>query len=251
MLDIPYTGSDPLTCAVTLDKECAKRLVQSAGVVCPRGLVLRPDDDAAQMIRTNPAFPGFPALVKPAWEGSSKGIRNRCLIDNADELVEVVDSLRRDHRQPILVEEFIAGDELTVGLVGNDDPQVIGVMRVMPRLDTDRFVYSLEVKRDWKQRVRYECPPRLPAADLDAVRAAARRAFRVLGCRDIARVDFRLRNGIPYFLEVNPLPGLNPQSSDLVFVAQLSGWTYDQLIESILNATLERLAGSTAITTPR
>jgi len=166
-------------------------------------------------------------------------------------LVEVVESLRRDHRQPILVEEFIAGEELTVGLIGNDDPLVLGVMRVIPRQKTDRFVYSLEVKRDWEQRVRYECPPRLPAADLDAICQSARTAFRVLGCRDVARIDFRLRNGVPYFLEVNPLPGLNPESSDLVFVARMSGWTYAQLIESILNATLERLAANSAATVPR
>jgi len=251
MLDIPYTGSDPLTCAVTLDKDCAKRVVESAGVVCPRGVLLRPGDDAAEVVRTDRAFPGFPALVKPAWEGSSKGIRNKCLVESREELSEVVESLRRDHRQPILVEEFIAGEELTVGLIGNDDPLVIGVMRVMPRQNPERFVYSLEVKRDWEAQVRYECPPRLPAALLDAVCRSARQAYRVLGCRDVARVDFRVRDGIPYFLEVNPLPGLNPHSSDLVFLARLSGWTYDQLIESILNATLDRLANTTASTLAR
>ncbi len=246
MLDIPYTGSDPLTCAATLDKDCAKRLVRSAGVTCPRGVVLRPEDDAVAAIRTDPDFPGFPVLLKPAWEGSSKGIRGKCLVENADDLLDVIESLRRDHRQPILVEEFIAGEELTVGLIGNDDPRVLGVMRVVPRRHTERFVYSLEVKRDWERQVRYECPPQLPTADLDAVCDSARRAFRVLGCRDVARVDFRLRDGVPYFLEVNPLPGLNPETSDLVFLARMSGWTYSQLIENILNAALERLAGAVA-----
>lgn len=249
MLDIPFTGSDPLTCAVTLDKDCAKRVAQSAGLICPRGIVVYRDDDPA-MIRDDPAFPGFPVLLKPAWEGSSKGIRGKCLVESPEELVEIVDSLRRDHRQPILVEEFIAGEELTVGLVGNADPQVIGVMRVIPRKKADRFIYSLEVKRDWERQVRYECPPRLPDIELQAVCHAARQAFRVLGCRDVARVDFRLRDGIPYFLEVNPLPGLNPDSSDLVILAQMSGWSYAQLIQSILNAALERMASPAAITIP-
>jgi D-alanine-D-alanine ligase len=251
MLDIPYTGSDPLTCAVTLDKDCAKRVARSAGVVCPRGVVLRPGDDAGEVIRTDPAFPGYPALLKPAWEGSSKGIRNKCLVESAEELLEVVESLRRDHRQPILVEEFIGGEEVTVGLVGNDVPQVIGVMRVIPRQNAERFVYSLEVKRDWEALVRYECPPRLPTAHIEAVRQASVQAFRVLGCRDVSRIDFRVRDGVPYFLEVNPLPGLNPETSDLVILARMSGWTYNQLIESILNATLERLAGTTAATMAR
>jgi D-alanine-D-alanine ligase len=93
--------------------------------------------------------------------------------------------------------------------------------------------------------VRYECPAQLP----DAVRARVERdalaAYRALGCRDVARIDFRLRGGTPYFLEVNPLPGLNPESSDLVILAGLVGWGHDRLVGAILDAALQRhrLAG--------
>lgn len=246
MLQVPHTGSDPLTCAVTLDKDCAKRLAISAGVRCPGGIVLRPGDDIAAVIQSDPAFPGYPALVKPAWEGSSKGIRSKSVVETPEELVAVVRSLWRDHRQPLLVEEFIDGDELTVGVIGNDDPHMIGVMRVLPVREEKRFIYSLEVKRDWERRVRYECPARLPANELAAVQEAALRAYRVLGCRDVARIDFRLRQGIPYFLEVNPLPGLNPQTGDLVILARDCGWSYERLIEGILNAALDRVAATTA-----
>ncbi len=131
MLGIPYTGSDPLTLAVTLDKDCAKRLVQSAGVPVPRWTVLEPDHDPTAL----PRLP-YTAIVKPAWEGSSKGIRGKCVVDRVDELVEAVTTLRRDHRQPILVEEYIAGEELTVGIVGNDPPRIIGVLRVVPQRPT-------------------------------------------------------------------------------------------------------------------
>ncbi len=248
MLNIPHTGSDPLTCAVTLDKDCAKRLAGSAGVVCPRGLVLRPGDDITMTVRSNADFPGFPALVKPAWEGSSKGIRSKCVVEGQEQLLEVAESLWRDHRQPLLVEEFIAGDELTVGVIGNEEPQVIGVMRVVPLREEERFIYSLEVKRDWANRVRYECPARLAPRVEQAVRDAALQAYRVLGCRDIARLDFRLRHGVPYFLEVNPLPGLNPETGDLVMLARHSGWSYEQLIAGILNSALDRLAATTATT---
>jgi D-alanine-D-alanine ligase len=246
MLGIPHTGSDPLTMAVTLDKECAKRLVQTAGVCVPAGAVLHPGQE--------PDVLGdgivYPAIVKPSWEGSSKGIRNRCLVRDADELRDVVEGLRADHRQPILVEEFIQGDELTVGVLGNDSPEVLGVMRVLPRQDVEHFIYSLEVKRDFRRQVNYECPARLSPADLTAVTRSALEAFRVLGCRDVSRVDFRLRQGVPYFLEVNPLPGLNPETSDLVIMADLAGWTYRQLIERILNAALDRHRGAltTALT---
>jgi D-alanine-D-alanine ligase len=237
LLGVPYTGSDPLTLAATLDKDCAKRLVASAGVAVPRGVVIDAMDAEAAL--TN--IP-FPVIVKPAWEGSSKGIRDKCLVEGPDGLAPAIDSLRQGYQQPVLVEEYIAGDELTVGLVGNGPPQIVGVMRVTPTAPAGRFIYSLEVKRDYLRQVRYECPPRLPAAQTAAVEQAALRAYEVLGCRDVSRVDFRLRDGVPYFLEVNPLPGLNPESSDLVILAKLAGWRYDELIATILRAAIERHA---------
>jgi D-alanine-D-alanine ligase len=279
MLGIPYTGSDPFTLAVTLDKDAAKTLAAAAGVPVPRGLVVgadgfpvcpgpvavgRPQVPLAAEKDPSPIadcplptanWQGldwlrglqFPLLLKPAWEGSSKGIRRKCLVHRPGELPEVLAALRRDYRQPVLVEEFIDGDEITVGVLGNSPPQVIGVMRVLPVYPTDQFVYSLEVKRDFRRLVRYECPAALSAADTAAVERAALAAYRALGCRDVARIDFRLKDGTPYFLEVNPLPGLNPESSDLVImmVEQL-GWKYERLIEEIVRAALDRLPARSA-----
>jgi D-alanine-D-alanine ligase len=242
MLGIAYTGSDPLTMAVTLDKDCARRLVASAGVLVPRGLVLAPGKSAQPVIAAD--LP-FPLIVKPAWEGSSKGIRSKCLVHDPDELAEAVTLVRRDHCQPILVEEFIDGDELTVGILGNDPAEILAVMRVVPNEPTRHFVYSLEIKRDFRKLVKYECG--VLAAPLEkAVRDAAMTAFQALGCRDVARIDFRLRKGKPYFLEVNPLPGLNPESSDLVIMAELCGWTYARLVETIMEAALARHGPSLA-----
>lgn len=238
MLGVPYSGSDPLTLAVTLDKDCAKRLVASAGVAVPRGWAFQPGDDL-DAIRNGPPLP-WTAIVKPAWEGSSKGIRGKCVVDNPSELADALARLCGQQRQPILVEEYVPGEELTVGIVGNDPPVVVGVLRVVPQIATDRFVYSLEVKRDYVRQVRYECPPRLPDAHLRAVEEAALKVYRALGCRDVSRIDFRLRDGVPYFIEVNPLPGLNPESSDLVILSRLAGWSYERLIGSILQAALDR-----------
>jgi D-alanine-D-alanine ligase len=243
MLGIPYTGSDPLTLAATLDKDWAKRLVESVGVRAPPGMVVQAQERMANL-QSAICNLQYPVIVKPAWEGSSKGIRGQCLVDRPADLPDVVDRLRRDHRQPILLEEFIDGDELTVGIVGNDPPRIIGVMRVVPRANTERFVYGLEVKRDFRRLVRYECPAGLPPAVNRTVIDAALSAYRILGCRDVARIDFRLRDGIPYFLEVNPLPGLNPESSDLVILAELAGWTHARLITAILAAALERHAAA-------
>ena len=246
MLGIPYTGSDPLALSVTLDKDCARRLVQATRCVkVPQGAVWGPDDSLDD-IETWDCLP-WTAIVKPAWEGSSKGIRGKCIVDTPQELIEAIESHRRAYQQPILVEEYIEGDELTVGIVGNSPPKILGVMRVLPKRKEERFIYSLEVKRDYRQRVHYECPAKLPPERLQAVENAALAVYRALGCRDVARIDFRLKDGTPYFLEVNPLPGLNPESSDLVILARLAGWSYEQLIESILQAAVERTAKNASL----
>jgi D-alanine-D-alanine ligase len=250
MLGIPYTGSDPLTMAATLDKDVAKRLVMTEGVWIPQGGVFGSGDDVTDL-RMTPNI-GWPVIVKPSWEGSSKGVRGKCVVDNENDLRFAIENLRQTYRQPVLVEEFIAGDELTVGVVGNATPRVIGVMRVLPKQTEEQFVYSLEVKRDWRNRVGYESPARLPADQYRAVEHAALKAYRVLGCRDVSRLDFRLRDGIPYFLEVNPLPGLNPETSDLVILSRGMGWTYERLIETILQEALERHGlAATTLTTAR
>ena len=237
MLGIPYTGSDPLTMSVTLDKDCAKKLVAHAGVAVPHGFALERDAPIASI--PSDAL-RFPLVVKPAWEGSSKGIRGKSLVHQASELPAVVDALRRDHPQTILLEEFIAGDELTVGLYGNGEPSVLGILRIVPKVGAERFLYSLEVKRDYHNHVTFQCPPRLPQEVLDRVGSAAQTAFRALGCRDIARVDFRVRAGVPYFLEVNPLPGLHPIDSDLVMIAGHVGWSYEKLVATIVHEALKR-----------
>jgi D-alanine-D-alanine ligase len=239
LLGIPYTGSDPFTLAVTLDKDCAKKLVAAAGVAIPSGYALEADESVRDI---PPDRLRFPLVAKPAWEGSSKGIRSKCLVEHPQQLADVIASLRHDHRQTILLEEYIAGDELTVGIHGNDKPEIIGVMRVRPNQPCSTFIYSLEIKRDYRRLVTYDCPAPLPPETLQAVERAALTAFRVLGCRDIARIDFRMRGDVPCFLEVNPLPGLNPEDSDLVIMSRLLNWSYQRLVGTILDAAFTRCA---------
>jgi D-alanine-D-alanine ligase len=246
MLEIPYTGSDPLTLAVTLDKDCAKRLVAASGVATPAWALFDGDEAAANEALDRVPLPW---IAKPAFEGSSKGILATNLIRDRSGAIETLKELYEHYRQPVLVEEFIVGDELTVGLVGNRPPEVLGIMRVLPRnaVADEPFIYSLEVKRDWEQRVRYECPAQISGRDDAAVRQAAVAAWQALGCRDVTRVDFRLRDGVPYFLEANPLPGLSPKSGDLVLLAGMVGIDHADLVSRILTAAIERhesLAGT-------
>src|SRR5204863_1468514 len=155
--------------------------------------------------------------------GTSKSIHSKCTVHAPGELAEVEAGMQHDYRQPLLVEEFIAGDELTVGILGNAVPRILGIMRLVPRTAEKHFVYSLEVKRDFRRRVRYECPAALDEEVHSVVEYNALLAYQALGCRDVARIDFRLRDDVPYFLEANPLPGLNAESSDLVILAQEIG----------------------------
>ena len=183
----------------------------------------------------------MPAIAKPAHEGSSKGIRITSRLKSTPQIVEAVTSLLEYYKQPVMVEEFIDGDEVTVGLVGNSPPKVVGIMRVVPRKKADYFVYSLEMKRDWESLLTYECPALLGKGVMQDIADSSLKAFEALGCRDLSRMDFRIsREGTPYFLEVNPLPGLNPKSGDLPIMAGKVGWTYEALISAILNAALQR-----------
>ncbi|MFA4835599.1 MAG: ATP-grasp domain-containing protein [Dehalococcoidia bacterium] len=238
MLDIPYLGSDPQCLSICMDKPLAKKLVASAGVRVPREVVITSGDQGKGIDWKG--FP-FPAIIKPACDGSSRGIRFSSLVENAAQAMTVAADLLGKYRQPILVEEFIAGEEVTVGLLGNSPLKILGMMRIIPRKRTDRFVYSLEVKRDWKQMVEYECPARLERDILKKITDSSMKAFEVLGCRDFSRIDFRIsRDGTPYFLEINPLPGLNPNYSDLPIMVGKMGMAYQALISGILNAALKR-----------
>jgi D-alanine-D-alanine ligase len=238
MLDIPYSGSDPQCLAVSLDKPLTKKLVQTAGVCTPKWEVVNDKQGIEKVCQDS--FP-LPAFIKPAFEGSSKGIRLGCRVEAREQMAGVTTALLEQYQQPIMVEEFVSGDEVTAGVVGNSPPQIVGIMRILPKKRGSNFVYSLEVKRDWQNQVDYECPAQLDARVLQKIADFSLRAFNTLGCRDFARLDFRLdKKGMPYFLEINPLPGLNPNSSDLPIMAYKMGWSYQSLISSVLNAALER-----------
>ena len=237
MLDIPYTGSDPQTLAICLDKPVTKRLVALEGVATPSWVVIKGEPEL-HMTRWEEFT--FPVIIKPAYEGSSKGIRLTSLAYNSRQAEDEVSRILADYRQPVMVEEFVDGDEITVGVIGNAPARVLGIMRVVPRKQQEHFVYSLEVKRDYVNLVDYECPAGLARDILEKLEESSLKAFRALGCRDFARIDYRVsRDGTPYFIEINPLPGLGTYS-DLVIMATMLGWTHEGLIRAVFDAALMR-----------
>jgi len=235
-LNIPYTGSDPLTLCVTLDKSMAKRIVMSENIPTPPFRKVERMEDLDRLDLRYPLF------VKLCGEGSSKGVRLDSKIVDPESLEGKVEWLLKNYGPSILVEEFVRGPEFTVGILGNENPSVLGVMQVeIKGTPQDEAIYSLEVKREWEEKVVYHCPPSIGRNLLNRIEEVALRSYRVLGCRDVSRIDIRVGDDeTPYFLEINPLPGLSPVYGDLVIMARRMGWDYPRLVKTIFHHALKR-----------
>ena len=230
---IPYTFSDPLTLALTLDKAMAKRVVRDHGIPTAPFAVLA-NLEALEGIALS-----FPLFVKPLAEGSGKGISATCHVNSPTALKQVSQSLLQRFDQPLLVETYLPGREFTVGLIGNGaDARVLGVMEIELNANAESFCYSYANKVAYQARVGYHL-----VDDDESRRAAAHAlaAWRALRGRDAGRIDLRSNeHGEPQFLEVNPLPGLHPVHSDLVIMARLNGVDYSDLLDQIIEACLKR-----------
>jgi D-alanine-D-alanine ligase len=235
-LNIPYTGSDPLTLSLTLDKAMAKRVVMSQNIPTPRfKKVERMEDLDGLDLR-------YPLFVKLCYEGSSKGVRLDSKILDPQSLEKKTRDLLKTYDSPLIVEEFVKGPEFTVGILGNEDPFVLGVMQIeIKGKPPEESIYSLEIKREWEEKVRYHCPPSIGQDLLKKIEEVALRSYRALECRDVSRVDIRVgEDHTPYFLEINPLPGLSPVYGDLVIMARSTGWDYARLVKTIFHHALKR-----------
>ncbi len=238
LMGIPYTGSDAATLSIALDKGLSKRVLRQHGILTPEFQVMETGRE-----RLSPKLK-FPLIVKPNQEGSSKGVSaSASVVDDEDGLRIVVRELLERYRQPALVEDYIAGREFTVGLLGDKRPRVLPPMEILFKDTANaRPVYDYQIKQEWEKHVYYQCPAKLTPAELKAIERVARDTFLALACRDVARVDLRMDNkGDFYVLEVNPLPGLTPEYSDLCLIASAANIDYRALIGEILAGGLKRL----------
>lgn len=239
LLDIPYTGSDPATLALTLDKALAKRLVREAGVRTPDYVVMT---SVKQKLPSNMVFP---LVVKPVAEGSSKGVLKSSVVRDDAEFRALVTELLARYDQGALVEEFLPGREFTVGILGGsgNKPRVLPAMEIVfhPAAG-ENPVYTFEHKQEFTSQVTYQVPAHTTPQLADELARTARLAWEALGCRDVSRMDLRLdREGRVSFIECNPLPGLTPDWSDLCLIAKGAGIGYQELIGEILAPALRRL----------
>jgi D-alanine-D-alanine ligase len=234
MLQIPFVGSDSVTLGVALDKVMTKQVMQAEGIPTAPFLKLN------RFENINGIPLRYPLFAKPVHEGTGKGIDSQSKIKTYPQLKSRVKYLIKTYHEPVLVEEYLEGDEFTVGIVGNP-PHVLGTMQIV--IDTNQVedFYSYRVKEDYEKFVHYVCPPKIDADKLEQIEDIALRAYKVLDCRDFGRVDVRCdADGNPNFLEINPLAGLNPQHSDLCIIARHNGIPYEQLIGRILYSAMAR-----------
>ena len=241
MYGIKYTFSDPLACAVTLDKSFAKQLISSSGLPTAKFEVVNDTRDLRHIsLRKESIGLEYPLFAKPLAEGTGKGINHDSQIKSAKQLMEVCEYLLKRFAQPVLIEEFLPGREFTVGVLGNNsDAYVLGIMEIKLPNDNDGGIYSYLAKEQCEKLVNYVPYPK--GSLYSQLKQLALNSYKVLQCRDAARVDIRCdRKGTPCFLEINPLPGLHPTHSDLPMIATQQGMKYTELISAIINSALSR-----------
>lgn len=236
---IPYTFSDALGQALTLHKGMTKHVVSDLGIPTPHfAVVSDPEDiDLVQL--------PFPLFAKPVAEGTGKGITALSKIDNADGLRRVCLNLLKTFQQPVLVECYLPGREFTVGIVGTGrDARALGAMEVILNPEAEQHAYSYDNKEHYENLVRYAA---VDDAEAKQAMDISLRAWRGLALRDGGRIDLRSdAQGVPHFIEVNSLAGLNPVRSDLPILCRLIGISYHELITDILNSALKRAGLSAA-----
>jgi len=258
MLRIPYTGSRVLTLALALDKPMTKRVLTYHNLPTPPFQSFeRVDEPLDPDLR-------FPLFVKPSREGTGMGVSPESIVRNDTELRSQLQCVFDRYDQTALVEHYIEGREVTMGVVGNlglpvarripedeEAPRIWKGLHFFPPLEVDMAAYPEEEAGIYTSRIKVEmahdfhyiCPAPLSDERVEELEWLTAAVFRVTGCLDVARVDFRFDandGDKPYILEVNPLPGLNPGYSDLCVEAAADGWTYEDLINEILDQAAQR-----------
>jgi D-alanine-D-alanine ligase len=253
MLGIPYTASKIMANAISLEKVIAKRIWRDRGLpTVPFQLFNDPEAPLRATLR-------FPLFVKPVREGSGKGVAPSSIVQNETDLRRETRRIVADYHQPALVESFLPGREFTVGFIGNPpmgrkraNPELYGndgfhnfpVLEIDPTVGAGQGVYGAEAKGitpgDEGSPV-YTCPADIPVPLQKEMQRLTKSAALSIGAVDCSRVDLRLDSeGHPYLLEINTLPGLTPDYSDLCLMSSAEGISYPVLINEILNLACER-----------
>jgi D-alanine-D-alanine ligase len=237
-LGIPCTGTDAVGLGLSLDKYLSKIIASHEGIPTPPFLKIEKlsDIDVGQD-ELNEI--GYPLFIKPVTGGSSQGIRRTSKVDSVDSLRSEVEWILDKCNDSALVEKFISGREFCVGLLESGELCCLPVAELLLEGGDPESFYSIDLKSTHRKEV--ICPAEISSEILRKMTDFAVKIFRALGCRDFARVDFRLNSdGVPYFLEINPLPGLSPFYSVFTIQAEAGGIKAEEIIKILVNNALAR-----------
>ncbi|QEN08334.1 ATP-grasp domain-containing protein [Oceanispirochaeta crateris] len=229
---IPYVFSGPVTLGISLNKAFAKQIIRDSHLNTPPFSVVTKRADIP-LVKLD-----YPLFVKPISEGTGKGIDARSKINNATELEDVCSSLLPKFNQAVLVEEYLPGREFTVGVLKTgDDAYVPGAMEIVYK-NSSNNIYSYENKENYEEIVDYTS---VEGDLLKECEELALKVWKALNCFDGGRVDMKIdKSGKMSFIEVNPLAGLNPETSDLPILCRLNNMDYQKIIEEILDSAIKR-----------
>ena len=233
---INFTGSSSFTLQACLEKPVTKAELVKFNILTPAYAVYQPGDRFDADLR-------YPLIVKPVHEDGSIGITADSVAHNPVELAARVAYIHQVYAQGALVEEYIKGRDITAPIFGNGSEATAMPLSecTYPENNGSRF---LTFDANWKaetyayQSTIVRCPCELDPQVEAQIKAIALRAYSIMGCRDYARVDFRLAGSTPYVLEVNPNPCINPDDSGYVRSGKANGFTYDELIKNILESSI-------------
>lgn len=234
MVGIPYVGSGPLAHSLALDKVVAKMIFCQHGLPTPDFAVLDNSD-------SNLSDLTYPLIVKPKNESISMGIQ---IVNNENELREAAQVIFQDFNQPVLVEHYIQGREINVGLIGNNPPEALPPCEIVFG-DGGPPIYTIEDKQGISGRkIQWLCPAPIGEELTSKAQEIAKQAFSALGCYDSARVDMRLdSNGNLYILEINSLPSLGEHGSYVVAAKQV-GLNFPALVNRLVEVASARYFGT-------
>lgn len=231
---IPFTGSSFRAHVMGLHKYLTKFIMEMADIPTPGFCVVDANRKMPSQERLSKLK--LPVIVKPGAEGSSLGITQDSVTGDLSKVPGLAQDLLDRFGPPVLIEEYIDGREFTVGLLGYPEPAVLPVEEIVFK---EGAMYTYAVKS--RDRVTPVCPADIPEELALEIQSIAKRVFEALDCRDLARVDIRLsRDGRPYVLEINTLPGLMPGYSEFPRIAQIAGYDYKSLVQKILEGALLR-----------
>lgn len=245
LLNVPYTGSSAFVHTLCLDKFTTKLVLSFYSISTPKFLLVKEDEDL--LIRENDNLTknfqlNFPVIIKPVREGGALGLTKNSVVDDLDGVKREVKKIHDNFNEPALVEEFIDGVEVTCGIIGNKDEII-----VLPLLEIDFYSLPDEIEKFYSYRVKneienikYYCPARLEKSVEQKVKDGAIKAFKALGLRDYTRMDIRVKDENYYILEVNSLPLLVPNYSDILKMAEKFGFSYDDFILKIVEIAIKR-----------